>query len=439
MVYGFVKSGESFLEPNRISYLTLGMKLLKSFLSTLLKGTGVAFLLTAAAGGQASTVWNGPSISFFHSQANGLQDQMTTNVILTRGASGGLYNSATETGAVPGISPKGTQWAVGTLANFNTLLYGPCPLEQGGRPPNDVGKTYVIHLTNSDIYLQLTLTNWGGAGGFGDKTFGYIRTTPAVVVAPTVTITSPSSGAVFAAPASVSISADATVTGGTVTNVQFFTNGVSLGSVPLAPFNLTANNLGAGACALTAVATAAGISTTSSVVNITVVATPVVTITNPAGGAVFAAPASLKLGATASVAGGTVTNVQFFANSNSLGTVTSAPFNFATGGLAAGAYSLAAVATAAGINATSAVVNVTVVNPVPVTLGTVARSSPTEFDFNYAADVGLTYIVQRSTNLLAPDWLTISTNVATANPASFKDPNATNMPGFYRVGLLPNP
>ena len=58
----------------------------------------------------------------------------------------------------------------------------------------------------------------------------------------------------------MNIAADATVSGGTVTNVQFFTNGVALGAVLTAPFSLTANNLAAGAYALSVVATAAGIS-----------------------------------------------------------------------------------------------------------------------------------------------------------------------------------
>jgi len=40
---------------------------------------------------------------------------------------------------------------------------------------------------------------------------------------------------------------------------------------------------------------------------------PVVTITNPASGTVLSAPASLKLTASANVASGNVTNVEFFA------------------------------------------------------------------------------------------------------------------------------
>src|SRR2546427_10280467 len=53
---------------------------------------------------------------------------------------------------------------------------------------------------------------------------------------------------------------------------------------------------------------------------------PSVTITNPADGSVFAAPADVTLQATASDADGTVANVQFFANANPLGTATASPF-----------------------------------------------------------------------------------------------------------------
>ncbi len=80
--------------------------------------------------------------------------------------------------------------------------------------------------------LSLKLTAWGGAGGSGDKSFSYTRSTPAVAPpTPTISITNPASGAVFAESANVSIAASATVSSGTVTNVQFFTNSVAAGAV----------------------------------------------------------------------------------------------------------------------------------------------------------------------------------------------------------------
>jgi hypothetical protein len=226
-------------------------------------------LLMAALPAHASTIWNGPTITFNHTGTNA--DQLTPGVAITRGGSGGLYNAVTEPGATGGVSPQDTLWAVGALTNFNSLSYGACPLESGDRPPNRVNTTYVVHLINEDIYLSLKLTAWGGAGGSGPTTFSYMRSTPAMTVAPTVSITSPASGVVFAAPANVNIIASTNGSASTVTNVQFFTNGIALGSTASSPFNFMASHLSAGAYALAAVATASGISATSTVVNVSVV------------------------------------------------------------------------------------------------------------------------------------------------------------------------
>ena len=395
-------------------------------------------LIAAAPLVHAATIWNGPIITFTHSTPANLQDQLTSGVRITRSSSGGgLYNSVTEGSANGGVSPADTEWAEGSLANFNTLSYGPCPLEARNRPPAYVGKTFVVHLINEDIYLSLKLTAWGGAGGAGDKSFSYQRSSLSVTPpTPTISITNPVSGAVFVAPANVTIGAAATVSSGTVTNVQFFTNGVSAGSDQTSPFSFTVNNLGAGAYALKAVATAAGISATSAVVNITVASPPTVTITNPASGAVFAAPANLKLGASAAVSGGTVTNVQFFANGISQGAVTVAPFTLTSGALSASAYALTAVATASGISTTSAVVNVSVITPVSVNLAG-AKAINGQFSFGYTADTGLSYIVQSSSNLV--NWVSLVTNVAPGSPVQFTNAVNPTGAGFYRVGRLPNP
>jgi hypothetical protein len=385
-----------------------------------------------------STIWNGPTINFTHSTPTGnLQDQLTTGVKITRStAGGGLYNSLTESSAISG-SPGDTKWAVGSLANFNTLIYSACPLEAGNHPPGKVGTSYVVHLVNEDIYLSLKLTAWGGAGMTGDRSFSYTRSTPALTPpTPVVTITNPASGAVFENPANVNIAANAMVSSGTVTNVQFFANHVLLGSVLTPPFTLAANNLMTGSYALTAVAMAGGISATSTVVNITVVSTPTISITNPARGAVFAAPAKVTIGADAMVSGGTVTNVNFFANGASLGSVAVAPFTLTSSALEAGSYALTTVATASGISATSAVVNVSVVSPVVIQLSDAIVNNG-QFSFSYTVNAGLSYVVQSSTNFL--DWTSLETNVAPGSSALFI--NALNLGGanFYRVGRLPNP
>jgi hypothetical protein len=88
---------------------------------------------------------------------------------------------------------------------------------------------------------------------------------------PSVTLTNPVSGAVFLAPANVTLQANASDTDGTVTNVQFFAGTTLLGSDAAAPFSILASNLAAGSYALKAVAVDnGGLSSTSAVVNITV-------------------------------------------------------------------------------------------------------------------------------------------------------------------------
>ena len=164
--------------------------------------------------------------------------------------------------------------------------------------------------------------------------------------------------------------------------------------------------------------------------------TPTVSITNPVSGAVFSAPANLKLGATATVSSGTVTNVAFFAGATLLGAAQTNPYKVTSSSLAAGDYSLTAVATAAGVSATSAVVNISVVSPVAL-----SNSAPTlannQFIFNYTANPGLSYVVQNSSDLI--HWVSLSTNVASSSSVAVTNALVSSNGQFYRVGLLPNP
>ena len=111
-----------------------------------------------------------------------------------------------------------------------------------------------------------------------------------------------------------------------------------------------------------------GLSTTSSVVNVTVgVAAfpPSVTLTNPANNAVLSSSANVAIGASVSNSVGTVTNVQFFDGVTSLGNDTNSPYSVALR-LAVGLHNLTAVASDnLGVTTTSAVVSVTSSNYLP--------------------------------------------------------------------------
>jgi|GEM_PF-1397731 len=166
---------------------------------------------------------------------------------------------------------------------------------------------------------------------------------------------------------------------------------------------------------------------------------PTVDITNPPSGSVFAAPANVTIQASASGNGGTLTNVEFLANSTVLGDVTIAPYSLVANSLAAGGYTLSAIAANnSGLTATSSV-PISVVNPGPIVLSAPALQPAANFQFSFTADSGLSYVIQRSTNLLVNNWTSLATNLAGSSSVTFTDSDATVSPGFYRVELLPNP
>src|SRR5207249_3401454 len=88
---------------------------------------------------------------------------------------------------------------------------------------------------------------------------------------PTVSIISPTNGAVFVAPQNVSVVADASDADGTVTNVTFFQASTRLGATETPPYYVVWTNAGAGNYQFTATAAdEQGASATSAIVNITV-------------------------------------------------------------------------------------------------------------------------------------------------------------------------
>jgi hypothetical protein len=324
------------------------MKILNMSLVLGLRGAVLACLATVPLI-HAQTIWNGPPVS--ESDAN-QPDQITPNVWLTRGGSQGLYNAVTESGFIHTYSPADTEWADGTTAdpNLTSLPYTDWNTWVKGvhsGPPSTVGVNAVVHLISDDIYINITFTSWQSRGGG----YSYQRSTPAAVVnnPPSMTITNPTNGMVFAAPANVTMQVSVTNGTGSVTNVQFRVGSTILTNAPAAPFSATTNNLPAGSYTLTAIAMD-------------------------------------NLGLTAT-------------------------------------------------NSTT----ISVVTPVQATFGGLQSFRSTNFQFSYAANLGLSYIIQRATNLAAASWITLATNTAASNPVVFVDNNATNSPGFYRVGRLPNP
>jgi Bacterial Ig domain len=102
---------------------------------------------------------------------------------------------------------------------------------------------------------------------------------------------------------------------------------------------------------------------------------PSVQITTPANGASFSGPANVTVNATASDPDGTVAKVEFFHDSVKIGEDSTAPYSIVWSNVAAGSYSLTAVATDdQGATTTSGAVNITVVGNFSLTVSPSSRS-----------------------------------------------------------------
>ncbi|HEX3133381.1 MAG TPA: Ig-like domain-containing protein, partial [Planctomycetota bacterium] len=206
--------------------------------------------------------------------------------------------------------------------------------------------------------------------------------TPPPPQPPTVAITSPASGASFIAPGAIAISAAASDTDGTITQVEFLQNGVVIATDASAPYATNVSGLAVGSYSFTARATdSQGLNATSAVVAVTVTAAPVpptVALTSPANGATAIAPATVALSATASDSDGSVTQVEFIKDGVVIATDTTAPYAASVSGLTVGSYVFAARATdTQGLTTTTTGATLTVAAaPAPVP-PTVALTAPT--------------------------------------------------------------
>ncbi len=162
---------------------------------------------------------------------------------------------------------------------------------------------------------------------------------------------------------------------------------------------------------------------------------PTVSITNPANGAVFSAPATFALAAAAADSDGSVTQVQFFRGPNSLGIDTTSPYSVPVSGLGAGTNIFSAVATDnAGARATNAItVIVTNSAATGVTITNLSLQG-SQLKFFFGTQTGRTYTVERSTVLPTTNWLPLTNFIGTGTNATILDSTTGTPARFYRVG-----
>jgi len=172
-----------------------------------------------------------------------------------------------------------------------------------------------------------------------------------------------------------------------------YTTSIDVGNVT----NATVTGLLAGTTyyfAVTAYDSAGLESDFSAEVSYTVPALPpaAVTLTAPANGANYLAPASISLAASVTTNSHTINQVQFYNGATLLGTVTTAPYTFAWNNVSAGTYSLSAqVGYDSGSNAVSASVSVTITNLPPPAIALTAPANGANYlapaTLNLAASV----------------------------------------------------
>jgi len=197
---------------------------------------------------------------------------------------------------------------------------------------------------------------------------------------PTVSLTAPANNSTFTAPASMSITATAADTGGTITKVEFFNGTTKLGEDTSSPYSFNWSSVAVGTYSITARATDnSGGVTNSAARTVTVLANalPSVAITSPSNNSSFPAGSTISLAATASDTNGTIAKVEFFNGTTKLGEDTTSPYSLTWTNVAAGTYTITARATdnLNGIQNSSPISITVVVNA--NSLPTVSLTSPT--------------------------------------------------------------
>ena len=143
----------------------------------LLTAAVVAAATGVASAGAAPTVWSGYDYSFSKAAFGSEQDQITSNVALTRGNVQGIYNAVSESGYSSFLSPADTLWAFGNAADWNSLTFDDWQTTVASNPPSMVGQDMAVWLVSDNIVLDLRFTEWGPGPSNGGS-FAYVRATP---------------------------------------------------------------------------------------------------------------------------------------------------------------------------------------------------------------------------------------------------------------------
>jgi len=249
--------------------------------------------------------------------------------------------------------------------NNATTLLGTATIPtstSGGTTTYGVGNTYSIAWNKIPAgNYNLTAKAYDSNG----NTAISAAVTITVVGLPVTTLTV--SPLAYTAPATINMTASATVQNNTLAKLLIYNGFTVLATSPAnptGPFSFTWNNVPAGTYKISARAQDGyGDMTATVPVTIRVRGAPIVAITSPANNSSWATGSNLTIAANASEIGGTIKSVSFYNGTTLLGTSTTSPYSYTATNLAAGSYTLTAQATDdSGIKVTSSPVTVTFAN-----------------------------------------------------------------------------
>ena len=255
-----------------------------------------------------------------------------------------------------------------------------------------------------------------------------------------VHISSPTEGAIFTAPVTLPINAEATQPGGAIARVDFYVGSTPAGSSAQAPFSTQSDSLVEGSYTLTAVAIdGSGNATTSAPVHISVVNNgPHVTLVYPTNNRVLGACSDLELIANVQPGNSEIATVEFFRDASSM-SVSHRPWNFAPyvwtdQDLDEGTrmYSVS-VTDQNGFTGVAIVTNI-VVQPLPLHKLVIHHYQADQLRFCFKGVGSSNYVWQTTPGLLTPQWVPWLTNTASVGRLQVTIPFNSGSPrGFYRT------
>ncbi len=345
-------------------------------------GTGTAV------GSTYSVSWTPPSTGNFTltavaTDSVGTPQTATSSVSVVAASSGGGGGGGGSSSAAPTVSLSPTP-PIGVAVNTRVTLTATATAAAGFTLTNVQYFANGVSIGSASAYpytVSWTPTALGSYSvtAVATDNAGSTATSAAATVtvstgtAPSIALVSPNTGTSYAVGSPISLSATTTLGAGLIAGVEFFANGISIGSKSAASsgqgsapfFNLSWTAAAAGTYVFTAVVTdTSGNRTTSSssTVTVTAVAAPVVTITSPTAGTAITVNKTVAINAAATAGtGASIASVAFTAGNQSLGTSSTFPFSTSWTPTAPGTYVLRAVATDSfGTQTTSSTVSVVV-------------------------------------------------------------------------------